>query len=62
MAVFVIADGRARQREVMVADRNGREAWIASGLRAGERVIVYPGDAIVDGARVEERGLQPARR
>jgi HlyD family secretion protein len=62
MAVFVIADGRARQREVTVADRNGREAWIASGLRAGERVIVYPGDAIVDGARVEERGLQPARR
>lgn len=62
MAVFVIADGRARQREVTVADRNGREAWIASGLRAGERVIVYPGDAIVDGVRVEERGLQPARR
>lgn len=62
MAVFVIEDGRARQREVMVADRNGREAWIASGLRAGERVIVYPGDAIADGVRVEERGLRPARR
>lgn len=62
MAVFVIEDGRAHLREVMVADRNGREAWIASGLRAGERVIVYPGDAIVDGARVETRGLRPARR
>lgn len=62
MAVFVIEEGRARRREVMVADRNGREAWIASGLRAGERVIVYPGDAIVDGARVEERGLRAARR
>ncbi len=62
MAVFVIENGRARLREVMVADRNGRDAWIASGLRAGERVIVYPGDAIVDGARVEVRGVKPARR
>jgi len=57
MAVFVIDDGRARMREIEVVDRNGREAWVRSGLRAGERVIVYPGDAVADGVRVESRSM-----
>jgi HlyD family secretion protein len=61
MAVFVVEDDRARLREVKVGDRNGRDAWIVSGLRDGERVIVYPGDAIADGVRVETRGVRPAR-
>lgn len=55
MAVFVVDAGRARLRPVEVGGRNGEEAWIVSGLRAGERVIVYPGDAVEDGARVQAR-------
>lgn len=60
MAVFVVEAaqgeaGRARLRSVEVGGRNGEEAWIVSGLRAGERVIVYPGDAVEDGARVQAR-------
>lgn len=56
MAVFVIdADRRARLRPVEVGGRNGEDAWIVSGLRAGDRVIIYPGDAVEDGARVEAR-------
>lgn len=57
MAVFVVQDGRARFREVQVGGRNGREAWIVSGLRIGERVIVYPGDAVADGVRVAPRTI-----
>jgi HlyD family secretion protein len=56
MAVFVVdADRRARLRPVAVGGRNGEDAWIVSGLRAGDRLIVYPGDAVEDGARVEAR-------
>ncbi len=55
MAVFVFDAGRARLQAVEVGGRNGEDAWIVSGLRAGERVIVYPGDAVEDGARVEAR-------
>jgi HlyD family secretion protein len=57
MAVFVFDAGRARLQAVEVGGRNGEDAWIVSGLRAGERVIVYPGDAVEDGARVEARDV-----
>lgn len=55
MAAFVVTDGRAQRVAVDVGARNGNEAWIRSGLAAGERVIIYPGDAVQDGARVEMR-------
>ena len=61
MAVFVVDGGRARLRTVEVGGRNGEDAWIVSGLRAGERVIVYPGDAVTDGGRVEARKVAVAR-
>lgn len=55
MAVFVLRDGRARLAAVDVGGRNGREAWILEGLSPGDRVIVYPGDEVVDGLRVRPR-------
>ena len=55
MAVFAVDAGRARLRPVVIGGRNGEYAWIVSGLRVGERVIVYPGDAVTDGIRVEAR-------
>ncbi len=61
MAVFVVEGGRARLRRITVADRNGEEAWITAGLRAGERVIQYPGDAVSDGIRVRARTVPTAR-
>ena len=60
MAVFAIENGRARLREVEIGGRNGNDAWIVSGLRAGERVIVYPGDAVAEGVRVEARTVKEA--
>jgi HlyD family secretion protein len=55
MAAFVFADGRARLTPVEVGARNGEEAWIMAGLKAGDQVIIYPGNAVRDGARVGAR-------
>lgn len=47
--VFVLADGRARLRRVVVQHRSGRVAAVTSGVGEGERVIVYPPSAVTDG-------------
>lgn len=48
-----VLDGRtARRRGVTVGHRNGLEVEIIDGLRAGDRVIVYPGDRIADGVHI----------
>jgi HlyD family secretion protein len=50
------ADGdRARKRVVKVPRRNSLEALVEDGLTPGERVIVYPSDALQDGSRIEPR-------
>jgi HlyD family secretion protein len=54
-AVFVVEGGRAAKRAVTVALRNGVEALVAGGLRAGETVVVYPSDALAGGAKVDVR-------
>jgi HlyD family secretion protein len=57
MAVYALRDGRAVQVAVQVGARNGSEAWIRQGLAEGETVIVYPGAAVKDGARVRARSV-----
>lgn len=52
-SVFVVEDGRARLRQVSVIRRTPQMAAIGEGLAHGERVIIYPGDQIADGVRVE---------
>jgi len=52
-ALFVVADGRAAKRAVEVPRRNGVNAMVASGVKPGERVVVYPSDALRDGVAVE---------
>lgn len=54
-AAFVVDGERAHRRAVKLARRNNFEAMIESGLEPGERVVVYPSDALKDGARVEIR-------
>ena len=51
--VFVVADDRAQARSVALIRRSGRTAAIASGVKPGESVIVYPGDRIMSGVRVQ---------
>lgn len=54
-AAFVVQNGRARLREIEVGRRNGLQAEIRSGIAAGERVIIHPGDEIKDGTRVKTK-------
>ena len=54
-AVFVIEDGRAARRVLELGHRNSLEAEVLAGMREGDALIVHPGDAVADGARVEPR-------
>jgi hypothetical protein len=38
-----------------VRARNPVEALVSSGIAAGERVVVYPSDALRDGSRLDVR-------
>ncbi|MFZ9682327.1 MAG: efflux RND transporter periplasmic adaptor subunit [Cephaloticoccus sp.] len=49
---YVLDGRRARLREVEVGHGNGLETEVISGLSAGDRVVVYPGDRMADGVRV----------
>ena len=54
-AVFVAENGRARLRPVGVGERNTQDAQIASGLTAGEIVVLVPPDTLNDGSRIKKR-------
>ncbi len=54
-AVYVVDGRRARLRRVDVGGRNGSQAWVRSGLQAGQTVVVYPPAAVADGQRVKAR-------
>jgi HlyD family secretion protein len=54
-AAYVADAGRARLRPLEIGRRNAAKTQVVRGLRAGERVIVYPGDDITDGVRIEAR-------
>ena len=54
-AVFVADGGRAVKRAVKAPLRNGAEALVEDGLKPGERVVVYPSDALREGSRIEAR-------
>jgi len=54
-ALFVDNDGEAERRQVEIGKRNGLQAEIVSGLEAGERIVMHPGDQVVDGVRIQPR-------
>ena len=54
-SVFVVDGDRIRHVTVEVGQRNADEAEIRSGLDAGWRVVVHPGDRVIDGALAEIR-------
>jgi HlyD family secretion protein len=54
-AVFVVSNGRAAKRSVMISGRGATEAVVQEGLKVGEKVIVHPGDNVSDGKTVRER-------
>jgi HlyD family secretion protein len=54
-AVFVVREGRALVRQIVLGPRNPSAALVRQGLEAGETVVLYPGDQIRDGVRVTSR-------
>lgn len=52
-AVFVLAGDRVQLRQVKAGRTSGTETQILSGLREGDEVILYPGDRLSDGQRVQ---------
>jgi HlyD family secretion protein len=48
----VTPGGRARLTPVEIGQRNSADAELLKGLAAGDRVVVYPSDAVKDGSRV----------
>lgn len=57
-AVFTVEDGRANFRAVDIGQSNGVHAEVLEGLKAGDKIILYPGPGITDGIRVEQRSIQ----
>jgi len=53
-AVFVVQNGRAERRAVTIGGTRDDEAVIASGVTAGERVIVGAPAMLIDGTPVRE--------
>jgi HlyD family secretion protein len=54
-AVYVVRNGRAHRATIDVGHQTGQEAEVTSGLTEYDMVILHPGDAIVDGAKVTPR-------
>jgi HlyD family secretion protein len=52
-AVFVVRGGRARLTPITLGDGGDDYRAVSSGLREGDRVILFPGDSMVDGDRVQ---------
>jgi HlyD family secretion protein len=54
-AAYVADRGRALDRRLEIGHRGTLDVEVTSGLRAGEQVILYPGERISDGSRIEVR-------
>ncbi|HKJ94243.1 MAG TPA: efflux RND transporter periplasmic adaptor subunit [Gammaproteobacteria bacterium] len=54
-AVFRVNDGRAHLHPVSLGHRNGLTAEVVGGLDVGDVVVVYPPEAVSDGAAVTGR-------
>ena len=52
--LWVVRDGRLEMRTVKVLRADARQVVVGSGLQPGERVIVSPLEAVVDGMRVAD--------
>jgi HlyD family secretion protein len=61
-AVFVVEDHRVRTQILEVGKRNETHAQVLSGLTAGQRVVVYPSDLLVDGRSVSVPQEPPVER
>lgn len=55
-AVFVVERGRARLRPIAVGHGGEDYRLVTEGLAPGDRVVLFPGDDLADGARIRPNG------
>ncbi|MDX1837300.1 efflux RND transporter periplasmic adaptor subunit [Legionella taurinensis] len=53
-AVYVDDDGKASKRIVEIKRHNSDNAIVATGLKEGEKVVLYPGNLISNGVKIRE--------
>jgi HlyD family secretion protein len=58
-ATFVANSDRAEKRVIKIGRRNSTMALLEDGLRAGERAVIYPSDALKNGMRIKLRTPPP---
>jgi HlyD family secretion protein len=51
-SAYVVRNGRATLVPVQAGRSSGTETQVLSGLQEGDEVILYPGDRVQDGERV----------
>ena len=51
-ALFVVEDGRARERQVTIGHESGTESEVLQGVAQGDRIVRHPTDQVRDGVRV----------
>ncbi|HXT70937.1 MAG TPA: efflux RND transporter periplasmic adaptor subunit [Vicinamibacterales bacterium] len=54
-AVFTVESDVLRRKTLKIGQRNDQLAEVLEGLAPGERVVAYPGESLMDGARVRLR-------
>jgi HlyD family secretion protein len=54
-AVYKVEDDVAVRRIVEIGQQSGLEAELLGGLAGGDRIVVYPSDAMRDGVKVQSR-------
>lgn len=58
-AVFRLEDGRARLTPVMLGEGDEDYRAVRDGLSEGDRVVLFPGNTLADGARVRAQSPAP---
>lgn len=53
-AAYTLKNKRAHLQEIQIGKKNNREVVLISGLKEGDPVILFPGDEIFEGVRVEK--------
>ena len=54
-AVYVVEDERVHRALITIGHQTGQEAEVLSGVNAGARVVLHPGDTLSEGTRVKTR-------
>jgi HlyD family secretion protein len=58
---YVVRDGRTAARAVQLGRRGATHGEVRGGLAAGDTVVLYPGDRVSEGTRVEAAVMEEER-